>query len=407
MGLNLTNFAPILKTIYTKQKIQNATYKDNPLFAMLPKQEDFYGDSKKIPLIYGNPQGRSATFSTAQGNKGNTASVAFALTRKKDYQLLSIDGETMLASENDAGAFMSARKTEIDGGLRNLKDTMGIDVFGSGSGSRGQMSASQNVALTVVTLSQKYDIVKFEVGMELAASATDGTGSVKTGTMFVKSIDRKAGTFVVSATAGGSAAAISGLISGAAASDYLFAAGDYNSKISGLAAWLVYGGASATSFYGVDRTVDSERLGGVWADLSSLPIEEALNEGAMLLKLNGSQFDKYFMHPTKYKDLVNSLGSKVQYVNEKIADVGFQGIKVQCDDRIVDVYSDRNCPTDRLWGLQMDTWQFASLQQAPMILNMDSLEALREATSDGIEIRMGYYGNMACNWPGANGVFKI
>ena len=181
MGLNLTNFAPILKTLYTKQKVQNLVYKTNPFLASLPKSEDFYGDSKKVPLIYGNPQGRSATFTTAQGNKGNTASKAFYLTRNHDYQLLSIDGETLLASQNDAGAFMSARKTEIDGGFQNITNALSVDLFGAGSGVRGQMAVAQNVALTVVTFFEKLDIVKFEVGMQLQLSTANGGGAVKSG----------------------------------------------------------------------------------------------------------------------------------------------------------------------------------------------------------------------------------
>lgn len=407
MGLNLTNFAPVLKTIYTKQKVQNLVYKNNPAFAMLAKSEDFYGDSKKVPLIYGNPQGRSATFATAQGNKGNTASAAFYLTRNHDYQVLSIDNETLLASENDAGAFMSARTTEIDGGFQNITNAMCVDLFGNGSGSRGQLVSTQNVALTVVTLSSKYDIVKYEVGMQLALSATDGTGSVRAGTMFVISVDRKAGTFVVSSTAGGAATAISTCIAAAAASDYIFAAGDYNAKLKGFKAWLPYGGASSTSFFGVDRTVDSQRLGGVWDDLSGLPIEEALIEGASQMYLNSATIDKAFISVSKMADLVKALGTKVQYIDASIGEVGFRGVRVQANDNVFDVYSDRNCPATSMFLLQWNTWQLASLRSAPMILNMDSLESLREATSDGIEIRLGYYAQLGCNAPGYNGHFKI
>jgi hypothetical protein len=81
MALNLTNFAPMLKTLYPKKRIENMVYADRPLLAWLPKSEGFFGENKKVPLIYGNPNGRSATFATAQANKTNTSSVAFLVTR--------------------------------------------------------------------------------------------------------------------------------------------------------------------------------------------------------------------------------------------------------------------------------------------------------------------------------------
>ena len=212
---------------------------------------------------------------------------------------------------------------------------------------------------------------------------------------------------MVSNAAGGAATAINTCIATAAASDYVFAAGDYDLKLKGLQAWLPYGGASATSFFGVDRTTDSQRLGGVWDDLSSLPIEEALIEAGAQMYLVGAKTDRVWMSVPKMADLVKALGSKVQYVDMTIADVGFRGVRVQLNETVVDVYCDRNCPKTSMFFLQTDTWQLASLKEAPMILNMDSLESLREATSDGIEIRIGYYAQLGCSAPGYNGHFKI
>jgi hypothetical protein len=53
MGLNLTNFAPMLKTLYPKKRVENLVYTDRPLLAWLPKSETFFGENKKVPLIYG------------------------------------------------------------------------------------------------------------------------------------------------------------------------------------------------------------------------------------------------------------------------------------------------------------------------------------------------------------------
>jgi len=409
MALNLTNFAPMLKTLYPKKRVENLVYADRPLLAWLPKSDTFYGENKKVPLIYGNPNGRSATFATAQGNKTNTKSAAFLVERVRNYQLISIDNETIEASQNDAGAFASARQVEIDGAFQNISNDMAADVVGTGSGSRGALASTQNVALSTVTLATPEDIVKFEVGMPLVLSNVDGGGSVRSGTMYVISVDRMAGTFVVSSSLGGSATAISTCISAAAASDYIFVAGDYDAKMAGLQAWLPYGGPTSATFFGVDRTIDATRLAGITDDLSSYSIEEALIQGAKLMYREGqNKYDAIWLNETKYAELIMSLGAKVQYTTLQVTpEVSFQGCKFQAHNKVVTVYCDKMIPVDSAFFLTRMTWEVASLKGAPRILNMDTLEALREATSDGIEIRVGYYANMHCNAPGFNGHFKV
>lgn len=252
-----------------------------------------------------NPAGRSATFSVAQGNKTNTKSAAFLVERVRNYELISIDNETIEASQNDAGAFASARQVEIDGAFQNISNDMSADVVGKGSGSRGQLSATQNLSSSVVVLSQPEDIVKFEVGMPIVLSATDGGGSVKSGVMYIISVDRMAGTFVVSASQGGVAANIGTIVGTAAASDYLFVQGDYDAKMAGLQAWLPYGGPTSTPFFGVDRTIDPTRLAGITEDLSSYSIEEALIQGAKLMYREGqNKYDAIWLNETKYAELI-------------------------------------------------------------------------------------------------------
>ena len=74
---------------------ENMVYADNPLFAMINKYEKFGGKNLPVPVIFGNPQGRSAVFANAQANKTNTQIKDFTLTRNHDYSLASIDNETI------------------------------------------------------------------------------------------------------------------------------------------------------------------------------------------------------------------------------------------------------------------------------------------------------------------------
>jgi len=82
---DMTSFDAALKEHYNNQMVENLVYKNNPLLAMLPKYEGFGGRNYPMPLIYGNPQNRSSTFSNAVGLSSESQVEAFTLTRVKNY----------------------------------------------------------------------------------------------------------------------------------------------------------------------------------------------------------------------------------------------------------------------------------------------------------------------------------
>jgi len=396
MALDLTSFDAALKQHYTDDMVENMVYKDNPLLAMLPKMESFGGKNLPIPIIYGNPQGRSATFSTAQANKGNSKLEDFVLTRDKDYSLASIDNETMEASKGDANAFLEAATVEIDGAIQSATRSLAISLYGTGSGSIGRSTGATTG--TTTTLTNPEDVTNFEVGMELVVSTADGGGAVKSGSVTVTGVDRDTGIITHDA-----ATAIDGG-SGIAANDYIFVEGDYDLKIKGLRAWLPDSTPSATAFFGVDRTQDATRLGGIRYDGSALPIEEALVSAAARAGREGARPEHCFMSYNKFADLEKALGSKVQYVDVQStsAEVGFRGILIHGPRGPIRVIPDQNCPDDRAFMLQMDVWKLYSLGKAPKILDSDGLKMLREASSDAVEVRVGYYAQLGCRAPGWN-----
>ncbi len=395
MALDLTSFEAALKEHYTSDRVENMVYEDNPLLAMMAKMEQFGGKNLPIPIIHGNPQGRSATFSTAQANKTNSQLKDFVLTRARDYSLASIDNETMEASKGNSNAFLEAATVEIDGAIHSATRSLAIAMYGTGSGSIGASAGSTTG--TTLTLSDEEDITNFEVGMELVFSTADGGGSVKSGSVTIVGVDRDAGTATVDAMT-----AIDGG-TGVAAADFVFVEGDYDLKISGLRAWIPNAAPSATAFFGVDRTADSTRLGGIRFDGSNLPIEEALVSAAARVAREGGRPDVCFLSYSKFADLEKALGSKVQYVDVQVnASIGFRGIRVHGPRGDIRVIADQNAPQDRAFMLQMNVWKLYSLGKAPKILDTDGLRFLRDSAADSVEVRVGYYAQMGCRAPGFN-----
>jgi len=309
MALDLVSFSAALKQHYPDYKIENLVYQSNPFMALVPKHEQFGGEVMKMPLIYGNPQNRSASFSVANGQSSTSALKAFLLTRNSDYSIAEISNEVILASEGDANAFLRAATVEIDGALHALGRSVATKLYRSGSGSIGKAATVTGTG-TIITLAVTDDVVNFEVGMTLQASATDGGGSVRAGSAVVSAVDRING--VVTLAAAG--------ITGLTANDFIFVAGDYDAALKGLGAWLPYEDRAAklsSSFFSVTRSADATRLGGLVYDGTALPIEEALISAASLVGREGGSPDYAFMSFSDWANLAKALGSKVQYADVK------------------------------------------------------------------------------------------
>ena len=135
-----------------------------------------------------------------------------------------------------------------------------------------------------------------------------------------------------------------------------------------------------------------------------MPIEEALIGGASIVSREGGSPDYCFVDYATFSNLEKALGSKVVYDEAKArdVDVGFASIALRGPKGIIQVVPDQNCQPDVAWLIQLNTWSLNTLGAAPQFLDYDGLEMLREASDDAYEVRLGYYGNVACNAPGYN-----
>lgn len=413
-----SNQVAALKELYTGDDyMKDLVYKKNPLLALMPKNESpggFAGKYIPVPLIYGTPQGRSATFSNSQNNQTAPQLASFFVYRVSNYQLCTITNELLEATKDDAGAFIDEAKLNMDTSFRNISNDLALDLYSSANGVRGQLAS---ISTGVITLVEPSSVVNFEVGMSLVSLSISGstyTQSTAAAVGYIIAVNRSSGTITVSATQGGAAGTPTNWSVSfpnlAVQGDVAFGSITLQTsmlKVSGLQAWLPSTAPSASeNFWGVDRSVDVTRLAGVRFDGSSETIEEALIDASSLVAREGGQPDMCFMSFASYAALEKSLGSKVQYVDVKHeeADIAFAGIRIHAPYGPITVIPDRNCPPRRAFLLQMDTWKFRSLGKAPHILTygLEGLEGLRVGSADALEIRIGYYGNLICNAPGWN-----
>lgn len=421
-NITQSSVAGILKELYDEQKVQWLTYKDNPTLAMLHKEEKFPGKYYPVPVVYGLSQGASATFSSAFNNQSSPQVAEFLVTRVADFSLATIDGQLLAAAQTDPGAFIDGAELMIDAAFQTAVNRIASAIFRNGAGTIGQIESVANVSGTTysIQLANVDDAVQFEVGQTLVSvQYIDGSGTAPTDTASVTKVNRSTGVLTVTSA--------TNIASNWPADYYLAVQGDLPSasnnnfqpvgstltnsllKIAGFASWLpIAGPASNDSFFGVNRSIDSQRLAGVYFDGSNLSLEEALLQGTGRIALNGGRVDTAICSYATYTALITSLGSKVMYIDHKVGEIGFRGVQVNGANTVMSVFPDRNCPDGLIYALEMDSWVLRSQNSAPHILKyMDEIEILRVPGVDAAELRVGMYGNLYCKKPGHNGVIQV
>lgn len=371
-----------------------------------------------MPLEYGNPAGRAHTFANAQNQQTASDVVSFFVYAVQDYQLVTITNLLMEQTKSNAGAFVDEASRTLDNGFKNISNNMAFELFNGGTASRGQIS-SAGVSLSGSTLSfvlsNPQQVVQFEVGMTLQASSADGGAAAQnvSGTIDaiqVISVNRNTGAIsgtVVQGAPGSSWAAnyylqILGDIGIGGASTVAGMLG-----LSGLAAWVPnVDPPSNDNFWGVNRSVDPTRLGGLRYDASAQSISEGLTNALAFANREGASPDLIVLDFVSYSTLINELGAKVQYVQleHDEVQVAFEAIHFHSAYGKIPVLADRSCQPQTAWCLTMDTWKLRTLGKAPHILTygMEGLEGLRVGNADALEIRIAYYGNVICSAPGWN-----
>lgn len=395
MAATQSTMAYALKTLWPQKRVENQVYKNNPFLAMVRKDEKFTGANMVLATQYADSQGRSSVFATALANKGAHAGAKFLLTRAKDYWLGSVDTETILSSKDDPGSLVDALERETKSGMNAITRSLAVKTYGDGSGAIGAVGSGTASPITLATIQ---DITNFEVGMKITANPnkTGNAGTMRSGTGTITAINRDTGVITYSGT-----------ITSIAPNDYLYQEGDYDAPIKGLLAWLPVSAPTSTAFFGLDRSVETTRLGGCRIDISSQSPEEGLINAAFSLGREGGSPDYLFGNHEDVKNIQYALGSKVQYEDLKVGEIGFQALKVNGPTGVIKVLADRNCPKGYSFLLQMDTWALHSLGKAPRILNVDGNELLREYNADANEIRMAYYAQLGCTAPGWNAILTM
>lgn len=392
-----------LKTLYPQKMIEETYFESSPLFAVMEKNSDWVGNPMHIALSIGSAPG-SHTFSTAQTVSGQPTNVGFDITWVRDYTVVRIATEAIRASRNDTGALMRGVKQQIDAALYTQKKALGIDLFRSGSGSRGRIASGADTA--TLTLTDPLDAINFEVGDVLVSNDTDDATTPSTNTTTITGIDYDAGTLTAAAA----------WHADFDTNDYLFRAGDVGLSMQGLAAWNPATAPASTAFFGLDRT-QSSKLSGVRYDYTvatdGTMQRYLVNMATRTCRLGGDP-RLVVMSPIRWGNLENELGDNCRYdrimgqhTDASEASFGFDVITINGPKGKIKILADSNCPHNTVRMLDMKHWCFSTLGPMGWLDDDGKGQWLRQGDADAMEARLGWFGNLYSDFPGASATGSV
>lgn len=414
----------LLKELYPDGLPAEIMMRKHVFLSKVAKDGDAYGEHIVIPVVYDNPAGRSGGIATLLGSNGPiapTQSAKFLVTLASDYAATWINELTIRKAANDRGAFVNARKFEVDGLLRQLGNSLAHALYRAGDGTVGQGDGTCTVTGNVINLKTRADSKFFGLNMQLdfIADSSGPSGSPRayaaTYPVVVTGINEDAGQITCALDASGAAVTnISSHYTSLANTDWIAPVGDYSStfssggaiKVTGLAGWIpLTAPASNDSYWSVNRSVYPTRLAGSRLNDPTAPSEDSIMALAEVMHERGANPDCVLVSPRQFTKISKRLNAKVEYDNAGgEAKYGFMTFAIATSAGMLPVYADPDCPEGLGYILTMDTWRIKHLG-LPEIVTTDGLSALRRPGLDQIEIRCRYYAQLVCYAPGENGVF--
>lgn len=428
VGANVNSLDAAFKQYYA-DGIEDLTFEDRPLFALMPKKEGWVGADQAtrgwhIPIKFALPPAVSTTFLKAQAMAATTSSkvVAWELTSKQMYGFVQIDNESIERSQGKEAAFVELKSLEVDGMIQNISNRLHHYLYGDGTGVIAQVGTATQMpsfAVSKCALANPEDAVKISPGDQLtvAATATGAERAFGSGAhgLIVIGVDMDAGTFTAG-TPAGVAVNLNDAVDGIpliAAGDFIAHLGDrqntsVNGVISGFQFWVPSTTpASNDSCYNVNRSQAADWLAGSRLDGTSMGIEEALVRGSNVVAKKGGKLTQYFLNHKHYSDLVAALSAKgiVNFLDIRPTEypsVGFEGVKIIGAKGEIDVIPDYACPSTIAAGMRIDQWMFGSVGEPVEQITSDGLTFLRLTGGDGVECRFKSYSNATTADPRSN-----
>lgn len=409
MTATATTADAILKDLYDDpSELEKIVISKEPALGILPKSTNGGGRRRIHPMMYAPTAGVSPNFAAAQAAKAGAAYEAWEITYTDMFSLFSIDHKAAKLCMGDAKAFIDLIESEVDAAQRAYQKILGKAIFGNSGGKLAEVESGGGTS--TLTLTNREDLVVFDVNMQVQPSTTDGlTGSVIADIETITGVNRQDRMITQAGTWDGT---------NYANGNSIFLRGGFGNWCAGISRWLP-ATAPTDTIFGVDRSVDSRFYGTIRTGDTS--VDATLTEFIMSLAadvgLEGGEPDVLILNTLVASQVLKQLDGKIEYTRmqarsssgDLIGDVGFDGFKMHTEVGPITVLSSRNCPRNRAYLLQTDCWLLESVGPLMDFLEYgdDDTRFLRHGNENAMEGRIGAYFNIVNKAPIYNGVGDI
>ena len=363
--LDTSNSAFLFKLLQDDALDNEAFLREHPLLMWAPNEPDFTSHiGKDIAVEYVAPQGAGTTSAIAAATRNPSAGVKFRVPQRH-YSMQAGIERIVLQNAAQGGSeseFADALIEQVDGINSQFGDHLERQLWGIAQGYRGTVAS---FTATSITLTRPSDAQMFEVNQYLQAVNPVGpalrVGGA--GVARITAINRTTGVLTFAALTGSE-------ITDIANGDLLVGQGDFtNNVLNGVQDWAPETVTGADSFLSVNRSVDRERLAGIYYNGAAKAIRNAAISGIQHAKtMSGPRFKKtspMFMHPKNMQVLLESVET-AKIVNLELKTsygIGLEAVQIM-GHNYVEAYA---CPLNVSFCIGEGAFVRGSSGKQPMI----------------------------------------
>lgn len=391
----------VLKKLYP-DGVSKVLAPDCELFKKLKKDpKALVGKGRYVTVQHSGASGVSADLGIAIDNADQGGYIQFYVQPKLSYAAGVIGGPLMLAA-TEPGAIVNVLEEAVESITHGLGRSIAAQMYGDGSGSLGKIDASSVLTTDTIKLVNTSDAYRFETKMKVQAWSGSGSTLRNAGAAIeIKSVDYDAGT--ITATAPWNT-----VISAIATGDHLIRQGDFMNVAVGLAGWLPKTApAPGDNFFGVDRSVNPSRLGGIRI-AGSASIDETLMTAANKVAAVGGKPDFCVVNYMDFNEISLTRQSHLVIKDgSNSSTLGFESFKIMGPKGPIDVIPDSDCPQGTAYMLTSKSWVIGSAGDLPHIIDQNGSWLIPGARTDTYQMRMRGFWNLYTNAPGHNAVISF
>lgn len=387
-GANLSTLSDILKEYYLGPVAEQLNNEVLLLARLEPKSEDLVGKRAYVPLHVSRSGGIGARAEDADlPSAGNQDYDKAVYDLKYLYGRVRVTGPSMAKTKNEAGAFLQALKSELDGIRNDLKKDLARQVYAKGDGIIAECGTTSSSADIVLGDGGKEAIRKGQLypGM-LVDIGTNADVDGKVAGAEILSVDYDAGEITIdSAISTTSSDAIRR--AGVGVNNGVNGTGSWSAEIDGLKRLVSVGQEYVGEINPASKTWWDNKRVNVNAALTLDHIQKAMN----LVRLEGGAPTVMVTSMGVQREIYNLMEDSVRYVDPESMTYakGFKTLEYGGMPVIADI----DAPYGRIYLLDESTIKVFS-DQDWHFLDADG-QTLRQVTGrDAFEAVMTRYMNL-------------